>query len=69
MTLLTFAVIDVEKGQDKGNDNHNSKIIVVPFDGAVFEGITAMTVGNCVLRPGQEYRFNGRQLSGNLIVR
>jgi hypothetical protein len=31
LMLLTFAVIDVEKGQDKGNDNHNSKIIVVPF--------------------------------------
>ena len=30
---VTFAVIDVEKEQDFGNDSHGSKIIVVPFDG------------------------------------
>ncbi len=30
---FTFAVIDVEKEQDFGNDSHGSKIIVVPFDG------------------------------------
>ena len=30
---MTLAVIDSEKDQDKGNDNHSSKIIVVPFDG------------------------------------
>lgn len=30
---VTFAVIDVEKEQDFGNDGHGSKIIVVPFDG------------------------------------
>ncbi len=37
VTHFTFAVIDVEKEQDLGNDNHNSKIIVVPFDGARFD--------------------------------
>lgn len=30
---VTFAVIDVEKEEDFGNDSHGSKIIVVPFDG------------------------------------
>ena len=33
LTAMTFAVIDVEKEQDKGNDAHGSKIIIVPFDG------------------------------------
>ncbi|MFI3322416.1 MAG: family 43 glycosylhydrolase [Rikenellaceae bacterium] len=32
-----FSVIDVHKGQDGANDNHASKIIVVPFDGAGFD--------------------------------
>ncbi len=30
---FTFAVIDVEKEQDLGNDSHGSKVIVVPFNG------------------------------------
>jgi len=34
---FNFSVIDVHKGQDQGNDNHGSKIIVVPFDGAGFQ--------------------------------
>lgn len=42
LKYLTFAAIDVEKDQEKGNDNHNSKVIVVPFDGARFEGITSI---------------------------
>jgi MYXO-CTERM domain-containing protein len=33
VTHFTFAVIDVEKTQDVGNDSHGSKVIVVPFDG------------------------------------
>ncbi len=37
VTHFTFAAIDVEKEQDLGNDNHGSKIIVVPFDGALFD--------------------------------
>jgi hypothetical protein len=30
-------VIDVEKEQDKGNDGHGSKVIVIPFDGATLD--------------------------------
>jgi len=40
VTHFTFAAIDVEKEQDGGNDNHGSKIIVVPFDGAAFDADT-----------------------------
>lgn len=39
VTHWTFSVIDVEKENDKGNDGHNSKVIVVPFDGAAFDGV------------------------------
>lgn len=38
ITHWTFAVIDSEKDNDKGNDSHNSKVIIVPFDGAAFDG-------------------------------
>jgi len=34
---MTFAAIDVEKEQDKGNDDHGSKFIVVSFNGAVLD--------------------------------
>lgn len=37
VTHFTFSVIDVEKDKDGGNDNHNSKVIVVPFDGLQFD--------------------------------
>jgi len=37
VTHFTFAVLDVPKDQEKGNDNHGSKIIVVPFDGAALD--------------------------------
>ncbi|MDH7600359.1 MAG: hypothetical protein QHH07_12120, partial [Sedimentisphaerales bacterium] len=37
VTYFTFAVIDVEKAQDRGGDMHNSKVIVVPFDGVAFD--------------------------------
>jgi len=37
VTHFTFAVIDVPKDQEKGNDTHGSKIIVVPFDGEAFD--------------------------------
>jgi hypothetical protein len=39
---FTFAAIDVDKGNDGGNDNHGSKIIVVPFDGARFDAETGL---------------------------
>jgi len=31
---FTFAVLDVPKDEEKPNDTHGSKVIVVPFDGA-----------------------------------
>lgn len=34
---FTFAAIDVDKGNDLGNDTHGSKIVVVPFDGVTFD--------------------------------
>ncbi len=37
VTHFTFAVIDVPKNQDRGNDGHGSKVIVVPFDGAALD--------------------------------
>ncbi len=37
VTHFTFAVIDVPKADDKGNDGHGSKVIVVPFDGAAMD--------------------------------
>jgi hypothetical protein len=33
VAYITFAVIDVAKEQERGNDGHGSKVIVVPFDG------------------------------------
>jgi len=37
VAYFTFAVLDVPKDQEKGNDNHGSKVIVVPFDGAALD--------------------------------
>jgi hypothetical protein len=37
VAYFTFAVLDVPKEQEKGNDNHGSKVIVVPFDGAALD--------------------------------
>ena len=34
---FTFAPIDVEKDQERGNDTHGSKVLVVPFDGAALD--------------------------------
>jgi hypothetical protein len=36
----TFAAIDVAKDQELGNDQHGSKVIIVPFDGASLDGGT-----------------------------
>lgn len=33
---FNFSVIDVHKGSDGANDNHGSKIVVIPFDGKAF---------------------------------
>jgi hypothetical protein len=37
VTCFTFAVLDVPKNEERGNDSHGSKVIVVPFDGAALD--------------------------------
>jgi hypothetical protein len=37
VAFFTFAVLDVPKEKELGNDGHGSKIIVVPFDGAALD--------------------------------
>ena len=37
VTAFTFSVLDVEKNQERGDDTHGSKVIVVPFDGAALD--------------------------------
>jgi hypothetical protein len=37
VVAITLAVIDVAKEQENGNDNHGSKVIVIPFDGAAMD--------------------------------
>lgn len=37
VTHFIFSVLDVHKGKDGANDNHASKIVVVPFDGRAFD--------------------------------
>jgi hypothetical protein len=37
VTHFTFAAIDIPKEQNKGDDHHGSKVIVVPFDGAAMD--------------------------------
>jgi hypothetical protein len=34
---FTLAAIDVEKNEDRGNDNHGGKVVVIPFDGEAFD--------------------------------
>ncbi len=37
VVAMTFAAIDVQKADDKGNDGNGSKVIVVPFDGELYD--------------------------------
>ena len=37
VTHFLFSVIDLGKGQDQGNDENGSKLVVVPFDGESFD--------------------------------
>jgi len=37
VTAVTLAAIDVEKNLEKPNDNHGSKVLVIPFDGAALD--------------------------------
>ncbi|MBC8002146.1 MAG: carbohydrate-binding protein, partial [Opitutaceae bacterium] len=37
VTHITLAVLDVPKNEERGNDMHGSKVIVIPFDGAALD--------------------------------
>jgi hypothetical protein len=37
VVAVTLAALDVPKDRDRGNDNHGSKIVVLPFDGAALD--------------------------------
>lgn len=37
VVAVTLAVLDVPKDQERGDDQHGSKIIVIPFDGAAMD--------------------------------
>jgi hypothetical protein len=37
IVAVTLAVIDVPKDDEKGNDGHGSKIVIMPFDGAAMD--------------------------------
>ena len=37
VAAVTLAVIDIPKEQDRGNEPHGSKVIVIPFDGAALD--------------------------------
>lgn len=41
VVAFTFAGIDVKKEEDRGNDNHGSKILVIPFDGTSLDVVSA----------------------------
>ena len=48
---FTFAVLDVPKAQEKGNDIHGSKVIVVPFDGDQFNNDMKKLAANAPSTP------------------
>lgn len=37
VTAVVLSAIDVPKEQQRGNDNHGSKLLVIPFDGAALD--------------------------------
>jgi hypothetical protein len=37
VVAVSLAALDVPKEQEKGNDNHGSKIVVLPFDGEALD--------------------------------
>jgi hypothetical protein len=45
VAYFTFAVLDVPKEQELPNDNHGSKVIVVPFAGVAFDKDMQASVG------------------------
>ncbi len=53
VAAVTLAVIDVPKEEEHGNDNHGSKIIVIPFDGAGLDHDLQKTATNLPLQSSQ----------------
>ena len=51
VAAVTLAVIDVPKEQEHGNDNHGSKVIVIPFDGAALDRDLQRAVAASAARP------------------
>ncbi|BCM90057.1 hypothetical protein IAD21_01908 [Abditibacteriota bacterium] len=55
VTAITLAVLDVPKDEEKGNDTHGSKIVVIPFEGSALDRdlqkITAAENGAKVAAP------------------
>ncbi|HVS54070.1 MAG TPA: glycoside hydrolase family protein [Opitutaceae bacterium] len=45
VVAVTLAVLDVPKNEEKGDDNHGSKVIVIPFDGAALDRDLAADAG------------------------
>ena len=64
LKAVTFAVIDVEKEQDFGNDSNGSKIIVVPYDGEALAGLSEeryagiLPAGDTNIQTWQNERYN-----------
>ncbi|NLG19332.1 MAG: hypothetical protein GX556_18575 [Fibrobacter sp.] len=58
ITHWTFSVIDCEKENDGGNDSHNSKVIIVPFDGVSFDGVA--------IPPQRDTVYNGKFNTGKI---
>ena len=56
VTHFIFSVIDLGKGQDRPNDNHGSKIVVVPFDGEAFDRDMQAIVAAEKAAPSQSQR-------------
>jgi hypothetical protein len=52
VAYFTFAVLDVPKEQELPNDNHGSKVIVVPFDGVAFDRDMQKLAGNAPVTNG-----------------
>ena len=48
VTHVTLSAIDVEKDDDRGNDRHSSKVIVIPFDGKALDRDLAIADGRPV---------------------
>jgi hypothetical protein len=63
VTHFTFAVIDVEKDKDLGNDGHNSKVIVVPFDGAAMDQTTTAAIPVTATETGQKSVIDAVRIS------